>query len=93
MRADHLGRPPLVSPKQEKRLGRFDQMAEELAIARQAPRPILKGRHLIERGLKPGPSFKPLLEEAYERQLDGAFEDETGARAWLERRLAGAEDA
>jgi len=94
MRADHLGRPPLVSPKQQKRLDRFDQMAEELAIARQAPRPILKGRHLIERGLKPGPSFKPLLEEAYERQLDGAFEDETGARAWLERRLAGgAEDA
>lgn len=31
---------------------------------------ILMGRHLIEKGLKPGPSFKDLLRVAYEAQLE-----------------------
>ena len=34
-------------------------------------------------GRKPGPEFKPLLDAAFEAQLDGAFTDEAGAVAWL----------
>jgi tRNA nucleotidyltransferase (CCA-adding enzyme) len=57
--------------------------AEELALSDAAPRPILLGRHLIAAGLRPGPSFKSLLDRAFEAQLDGAFADESTALLWL----------
>ncbi|MCW5560168.1 MAG: hypothetical protein KIT22_20310, partial [Verrucomicrobiae bacterium] len=69
-------------------LPRLREQARELALASQAPRPILLGRHLLERGLVPGPAFRQLLEAAFEAQLDGAFGDLDGARHWLEARLA-----
>ena len=37
--------------------------------------PILKGRHLIEYGLAPGSSFKPMLDAAYQHQLDTGCTD------------------
>jgi len=43
-------------------------------------------RHLIERGWKPGPRLGEALDEAFEAQLDGAFEDLAGALAWLDER-------
>ncbi len=63
--------------------------ARALELEASAPRPILLGRHLIAAGLKPGPKFTPLLDAAFEAQLDGAFADEAGAAAWLQPRLAG----
>jgi len=33
--------------------------------------PIVKGRELIARGIKPGPAFKAILNEAYELQIEG----------------------
>ena len=30
-----------------------------------------------------GPDFKPVLNAAFEAQLDGAFSDEEGGLAWL----------
>ena len=33
--------------------------------------PIVLGRHLIEAGHKPGPSFKGALDAAYDVQLEG----------------------
>ncbi len=83
MRADHLGRPPLVSEKQKARLAFFAEKAEELSIENAAPDTILKGRHLIETGLEPNTSFKAILSQAYEEQLDGAFHDLEGAKIWL----------
>lgn len=88
LRADHLGRPPRVSAETEERIAAWKAAAHDLALQDSAPRPILLGRHLIEAELQPGPEFKPLLDEAFEAQLDGAFPDEEGARAWLARRLA-----
>jgi tRNA nucleotidyltransferase (CCA-adding enzyme) len=32
------------------------------------------GRHLLELGLEPGPGFRPILDECFERQIDGEFE-------------------
>jgi tRNA nucleotidyltransferase (CCA-adding enzyme) len=58
--------------------------AERLRVEAEAPKPILLGRHLIEKGLKPGPEFGPLLNEAFEAQLEGEFHDLGGALAWLE---------
>ena len=68
-------------------VARLRSAAAELALAAAAPRPILQGRHLLERGLKPGPAFTPILSAAFEAQLDGAFSDVDGARAWLSTHL------
>lgn len=74
-RADSLGRNPEWLPKekwfkaeaQEWFIGRV----RELSIEREAPKPILLGRHLIELGLAPSPDFKRILDAVYEMQLDG----------------------
>ncbi len=87
MRADALGRPPYPS---EDTLGRIEELlglAAALEFKNEAPRPTLLGRHLISLGFKPGPAFKPVLDAAFEAQLDGAFSDEAGAMTWLQTRL------
>ena len=72
-RADHLGRTTADAVA-----GRFDAGDAFLAAARAhsvertAPRDAVLGRHLIERGLQPGPGFAPILERCREIQ------DETG---------------
>ncbi|HEY0947243.1 MAG TPA: HD domain-containing protein [Opitutaceae bacterium] len=87
MIADSRGRPPLHSPATLALIERLRNKAHSLALQHQPPEPILKGRHLIAFGMKPGPHFKPLLEAAFEAQLDGAFRDEASAQRWLENRL------
>jgi len=83
MTADSNGRPPLESPDTLALIARLRARAKELALEHAAPRPLLQGRHLVAIGRKPGPGFKPLLDAAFEAQLDGAFTDEAGAVAWL----------
>jgi tRNA nucleotidyltransferase (CCA-adding enzyme) len=87
MRADSEGRPPLPSTETVARITELVDRALSLEFSCNAPQPILKGRHLIARGHAPGPKFKPFLDLAFEAQLDGAFNDESGALAWLETRL------
>ncbi|USQ81981.1 HD domain-containing protein [Ornithinimicrobium faecis] len=56
---------------------------------REAPRPrLLTGKHLIDAGMEPGPSFRDVLTDAERAQDDGEFDDEAGALAWLARRPA-----
>ncbi len=83
MRADSNGRPPLTSPETHLRIDELLATAHALALADTAPKPLVLGRHLIALGRKPDPSFKKILEAAFEAQLDGAFADETGGVAWL----------
>lgn len=85
MTADSLGRPPLRSPETLEMIGRLQAKAAALAVERSAPRPLVQGRDLIALGLPPGPGFGPILEQAFEAQLDGEFCDAAGGRAWLER--------
>ena len=49
----------------------FAERARELGVEHQPPEPIVKGRHLIELGIAPGPGMGAILRELYERQLDG----------------------
>lgn len=58
-------------------------MAEQLSVAEAGPQPILLGRHLIDQGMQPGPQFGALLHVAFDAQLDGMFDDLSGALAWL----------
>ena len=72
--ADRRGRLPVktdASPQGQWLLER----AEALAVKDAAPQPLVQGRHLIDLGQSPGPSFKPLLQQCYEAQLDGQFCD------------------
>jgi tRNA nucleotidyltransferase (CCA-adding enzyme) len=87
MLADHAGRPPLISAETLARIEQLRTKAHALALERAAPRPLVLGRHLLALGRKPGPDFKPLLDAAFEAQLDGAFADEAGGVAWLSHRL------
>jgi tRNA nucleotidyltransferase (CCA-adding enzyme) len=85
--ADMAGRPPRSAdfPEGEWLIKR----AEELKVKDSAPAPIVLGRHLIERGLEPGPSFSPILDQCFETQLDGVFDDLSGGLAYLDQLLAG----
>lgn len=87
MRADANGRPPLDSPDIHVRIDELVAKAHALAIADAAPKPIVQGRHLLQLGLHPGPRFKPIIDAAFEAQLDGAFSDEAGGMAWLRAHL------
>jgi tRNA nucleotidyltransferase (CCA-adding enzyme) len=85
MTADSLGRPPLRSPETLALIERLRAVAHRLNLESMAPRPIVLGRHLLALGFKPGPGFKPILDAAFEAQLDGAFSDEAGGIAWLQK--------
>jgi tRNA nucleotidyltransferase (CCA-adding enzyme) len=83
MASDSLGRPPLPATEILALIERLRGRAAALEVEASAPRPILQGRHMVALGRSPGPGFKPVLEAAFEAQLDGAFADEAGALAWL----------
>ncbi len=89
-RADHFGRTTEDALARDDDAGAWLlERAAALHVDDKASAPLLLGRHLIARGLAPGPEFGPLLKEAFEAQLDGAFADEDGALAWLDARLGG----
>jgi len=80
--ADMAGRPP-KSAKFPEGKWLLDR-AEKLRVKDAAPQRIVLGRHLVERGMQPGPGFSPILEECFEAQLDGAFNDLDGGLAHLD---------
>ena len=49
----------------------FLERARALGVEHAAPEPIVKGRHLIELGVRPGPAMGEMLRAIYEKQLDG----------------------
>jgi len=56
------------------------ERARELQCEQAQPKPILMGRHLLERNwMKPGPEMGKFLRFAYDLQLDGIFDDLDGA--------------
>jgi len=83
MTADHFGRPPKPKILHEG-VVELRAKAEELRLRDSAPKPLLQGRHLIARGMKPGKEFGTLLNEAFEAQLEGTFMDLDGALKWLD---------
>lgn len=87
MIADSRGRPPLHSPDTLAYIERLRQRAHQLSLQHAAPRALILGRHLVKRGIKPGPTFKVILDAAFEAQLDGVFTDEAAGEAWLQNHL------
>jgi tRNA nucleotidyltransferase (CCA-adding enzyme) len=62
-----------------------------LDVTRRPPEPLLKGRHVLELGLAPGPEVGRILQVVYERQLDGVVTNLDEARAEARRLLERAE--
>jgi len=52
-----------------------------------APDPLVHGGDLIDAGLEPGPRFKTLLDDAYDRQLEGKLTTRHEALDWLAERV------
>ena len=50
------------------------ERVEWLEIKDQQPKPMIQGRDLLDQGLSPGPSFKKILDDIFEAQLDGKFQ-------------------
>ena len=60
------------------------ERARALGVLDGPPQPILKGRHLLEMGMRPGPELGVLLKAAFEWQLDGGFGTLEDALRWAE---------
>lgn len=86
-RADRRGRPPLPDDGFPAAAW-LEERARALEVAAQSPLPLVKGRHLIERGLEPGPHFGSILEACFEAQLEGEFSELEGGLVFLDRLLA-----
>jgi tRNA nucleotidyltransferase (CCA-adding enzyme) len=84
--ADIAGRPPRNDefPEGPWLLKR----AEELKVKDSVPKPIILGRHLIQKGMKPGADFGPILKKCFEAQLDGRFDDLISGLDFLEKQLS-----
>ncbi|MGV3774277.1 MAG: CCA tRNA nucleotidyltransferase [Verrucomicrobiales bacterium] len=82
MSADQMGRPPKPAVVSQGVI-QLRELARQLNVALEAPKPILLGRNLVECGYSPGPSMGEMLAEAYDAQLNGAFSDMAGAWKWV----------
>jgi tRNA nucleotidyltransferase (CCA-adding enzyme) len=87
MEADHRGRPPLLSEETRIRIEHLRDSARRLAVETKPPTPLLRGRDLIALGMHPGAGFAPLLQTAFDAQLDGAFSNHEEAMQWLRSNL------
>lgn len=86
-RADHFGRRSEDALNRDFPAGDWLlARAQALEVHEAAPKPILLGRHLLERGWTPGPEMGERLKQAYEAQLDDGFENLDGALRWLEEK-------
>ena len=62
---------------------------EQYANEPLKPPRLLTGNDLIALGMKPGPGMKPLLDEAYELQLEHVLKTKEEAVAWANSRMTG----
>jgi len=61
--------------------------ADELDVKDTPIEPLIRGRDLIDLGLKPSKEFKKILDELYEKQLDGEFKDKDEALKYVKKKL------
>jgi poly(A) polymerase len=60
---------------------------EEFREEELKPKPLLTGHDLLKLGMKAGPAMKPILEEAYELQLEHGIRSKEEAEAWARGRI------
>ena len=86
--ADHFGRTTEDALRREfpAKQWLLDQ-ASKLDVRDEKPKPFLKGRHLLQLGMRPGPQMGKVLAEAFALQLDGAIINLEEAKTWADQRL------
>lgn len=57
--------------------------AKELEVLHSPLEPLLKGRDIMDLGMKPSALFSKILEEAYDAQMRKEFADKSEALKWL----------
>jgi tRNA nucleotidyltransferase (CCA-adding enzyme) len=74
--SDHLGRTTGDAFARRFPSGEhFETMMESLELATEAPKDVVLGRHLVARGLEPGPEFGRLLAECRDVQDETGWDD------------------
>ncbi len=85
--ADHFGRGELKAQgagSREYLSGKWlISRAEELEVKEKPLKPLIQGRDLIALGMKPSPRFKEILEDIYQKQMDGLFNTKEEAIAYI----------
>jgi tRNA nucleotidyltransferase (CCA-adding enzyme) len=71
---------PPASPMAE-----WARVAETLHVAQSGPQRLILGRHLIALGMQPGPYFGPIIDAAFEAQLNSEFDNEDDGIEWVKR--------
>ena len=61
--------------------------ARRLSVHERPPQPFLKGRHLLELGMKQGPSIGSLLKKAFNAQINGQIRSLKEALDWAKTTL------
>ncbi|MFC1752425.1 CCA tRNA nucleotidyltransferase [Thermoproteota archaeon] len=59
------------------------ERAQHLDVKDKKPMPLLKGRHLLELGFKPGEDMGKILEKAFDLQLEGRLTSLDQALDWV----------
>ena len=88
--ADALGRDDVDDERILKVRFELDEvwdLAKTLHVTTEQRKSILMGRHLIERGMKPGLQFGEILKSADEAQDNLKFTTLKGAKLWLNQKL------
>ena len=67
----------------------FLERARSLGVEHAPPAPLLLGRHLLQLGLPPGPRIGRILQQVYERQLEGEITTIEEANAAARTIIAG----
>ena len=88
--ADIAGRPPRKDDFPEGPW--LIKRAEALKVKDEEPQPIILGRHLIKEGKQPGPAFGKILQQCFDAQLDGIFEDLEKGTEYLKKLLKSPSD-
>jgi len=85
--ADHFGRGELKAQgagSMEYPAGEWLILrAEELQVKEEPLKPLIQGRDLIALGMKPSPHFKEILEDVYQKQMDGLFNTKEEAITYI----------
>lgn len=61
---------------------------KEYAAEELKPKAFLSGHDLQQLGMKPGPDMKPMLEELYVLQLEGALKSREEALSWARKEIS-----
>ncbi|MBI3855144.1 MAG: HD domain-containing protein, partial [Planctomycetes bacterium] len=89
-KADSLGRRKEGAPEPDASGQEwFLERAKALSVAKEGPKPLLLGRHLLEMGLSPGPRIGEITGRVFQLQLDGEVRTLDEALAAARKALEG----